>query len=110
MGRRRDAGRVRRQDDLAARYSGDTVAALQRGACLAARLAGLGQDPMGFPDGQEIVARVMETRQDAARRVLQPQDALPRGLRGPRQAPRVAEERPGAEQMAQVRLQWVSQP
>ncbi len=65
---------------------------------------------MGLRDEQEIVARVMETRQDAAHRVLQPQDALPRALRTPPQAPWVVGERPAAELMAQVLFQWVSQP
>ena len=84
--------------------------ALQRGACLAARRAGLGPDLTGLRDELDIVARVPETRQDAARRAPQPQDALPRGPRAPRQAPRVAGERPAAEKMAQVRLRSVSQP
>jgi hypothetical protein len=107
---RRDAGRVRHQDDLAARCSGDTAVALQRDACLAVRPGGLGRDPTGLPDELDIVARVLETLQDAARQVPQPQDALPRGLRAPRQALRAAGERPAAELMAQVRLQSVSQP
>jgi hypothetical protein len=101
---------VRCQDDLAVHCSGDIVAALQPGACLAVRLAGLGRDPMGLPDEQEIVARVMETRQGAVRLVLQPQDALPRAPRAPRQAPWTAGERPAAELLAQVPFQWVSQP
>jgi hypothetical protein len=107
---RRDAGRARRQDGLAARYSGDTAVALRRGACLAVRPGGLGRGPTGLPDEQEIVARAMETRQDAARQVRQPQDALPRAPRARCQAPRVAGARPAAELMAQVPFQWVSQP
>ncbi len=81
---RRDAGRVRRQDDLAARYSGDTVVALQLDACPEARRDGLGPDPKGRRDGQEIVAREAVFPQDVVHRALQPQDALPQALPAPR--------------------------
>lgn len=60
-----------RPDDPAAHYSGDTVVALPPDACLAARPAGLGQGPRGLPDGLEIVAQGLESRQDAAHRVPQ---------------------------------------
>ena len=65
---------------------------------------------MGLPDEQEIVARALERRQDAAHRVPQPQDVLRRVLPVPRQAPRDAAVRQVAVLMAQVLLQWVSQP
>jgi hypothetical protein len=71
---------VRRPDDLAAHYSAGIVVVHPLDACLAVHLVGLGRDLTGLLDEREIVARVLERRQDAAHRAQQPVDVLPRVL------------------------------
>jgi hypothetical protein len=81
---RRDAGRVRRQDDLAARYSDDIVVALQLGACLAEHLDDLAQDWKEPRDALDIVALALERHRAVLRRsVPLPVDVPPKEPREP---------------------------
>lgn len=83
---RRDVDPARLPDGLEGRCLAGIVVAHRRDACLAARRAGLGRVPKGLQDEQDIVARALERRQDAAHRVPQPQDVLRRVRPVPRQA------------------------
>lgn len=89
-----DAARVRRQDDLVARYSDDIVAALQLGACLTGHPDDLAQDSKELQDAQDIVALALEHPQAVPRRsVPLPPDVPPKEPRerGPRPASQAAE-------------------
>ena len=110
MEARRDVDPVHLPDGPGGRCLADIVAVHRRDACLAARRAGLGPAPKGLPDEPEIFGRALEHRQDAAPRVPQPRDVLPRALRRvPRQVRRDAAARLAWVLMAQVLLRQVSQ-
>ena len=106
---RRDVDPERRPGGPEGRRSVGIVVVHRRDAYLAARPAGLGRVPKGLQDEQEIVARALERRQDAAHRLPQPQDALRRVRPARHQASEVAVERPVWALMAQALLQWVLQ-
>ncbi len=81
---RRDAGRVLRQVDLAARYSDDIVVALQLGAGPAEHLDDLAQDSKEPRDALDIVALALERHQAVLRRsVPLPLDVPPKEPREP---------------------------
>jgi hypothetical protein len=82
---RPDVAPERLPDGPEGRCSVDIVAVHRRDACLAARPGGIGRGQKVLPDEQEIVARALERRQDAAHRVPQPQDVLRRVRPAPRQ-------------------------